>query len=344
MKSDPLVSIVIPNWNGKAFLEECLESLRVQTFQDFEPILVENGSSDGSADFIKERYGDFVRLIENPKNLGVAGGNNIGIRSSKGKYIILLNNDTAAEPNWLEELVKAAQIRDYGRVGMWASKIYSYYHRDRIEAVGELIYRDGLNRARGQYEKDEGQYEKIEEIFFAPTCGAMFRKALFEEVGLFDEDFFAYGDDTELAIRARMAGWKCLYVPKAVIYHKNSGTAGQYSPFKAFFVERNRFWVTLKYFPLPLLCLTPFFTLYRFALQAYGALTHRGAAGRFTEIYSPWQLMVVLLKAYGWGFIYLPRMWKKRREMMKLRKVTYGEICSWFKRFGIEGGEISLRD
>lgn len=340
--SNPLFSVIIPNWNGKKFLRECIDSLREQTFCDFETILVDNGSTDGSAEFAEERYGDFLRIIRNRKNLGFAGGNNTGIRSAKGEYIILLNNDTWVEPTWLEELAKASGWD--ARFGMWASRVYSYFRRDQIEAVGELIYWDGLNRARGQYEKDRGQYESIEEIFFPPGCGGMYRKKVFDEIGLFDEDFFAYGDDAEIGVRARMAGWKCLYVPSAVVYHKNSGSTGQYSSFKAFYVERNRFWITLKYFPLPLLFLSFFFTFYRFLFQGYGALTHRGAAGRFTEIYSPLRLMGILLKAYGSGFSYLPRMWKKRKMLRSLRKVSYGEIFNWFERFGISAKEISLRD
>jgi len=342
MEPKPLLSVIIPNWNGKKFLAECIDSLKEQTFCDFEIILVDNGSTDGSAEFVEHRYGAWVRIIRNKKNLGYSGGNNAGIRSAKGKYIVLLNNDTVVEPTWLEELVRAIGSDD--QIGMWASKVCSYYQRDRIEAVGELIYWDGLNRARGQYEQDQGQYDEAEEIFFPPGCGGMYPKTLFDEIGLFDEDFFAYGDDAEIGIRARLAGWKCLYVPKAVLHHKNSGSTGQYSPFKAFYVERNRFWIVIKYFPMPLIFLSLFFTLYRFILQAYGALTHRGAAGKFTKIYSPLQLVGILLRAYGSGLRYLPRMWRKRKLLKPLKKVTYGEIFSWFRRFGIPGREISLRE
>ncbi|MEW6376478.1 MAG: glycosyltransferase family 2 protein [Thermodesulfobacteriota bacterium] len=342
MDPQPLLSVIIPNWNGKHFLAECIDSLKEQTFRDFETILVDNGSTDGSAEFAEKRYGDFIRIIRNEKNLGFTGGNNVGIQAARGKYIVLLNNDTWAEPTWLEELVKA--INSDPQVGMWGSKIYSYYKRDQIEATGELIYWDGLSRARGQYEQDQGQYEKVEEIFFPPGCGAMYRKTVFDEIGLFDEDFFAYADDAEIGIRTRLAGWKGLFVPRAIIYHKNSGTGGQYSPLKAFYVERNRFWITIKYFPLPLLLLSPFFTFCRFGFQAFGALIHQGAAGKFTKNYSPLRLIGILLRAYGSGFRYLPRMWKKRKMLRPLRKVSYGEIFTWFQRFGIKAKEISLRD
>jgi len=342
MRSTPFLSVIILNWNGKHFLKECLDSLMGQTFKDFEAIVVDNGSKDGSVEFIRREYGKFVKLLQNERNLGVAAGNNAGIKYAEGEYIVILNNDTWSKPTWLEELVKG--IDSDSQVGMWASKVYSYYKRDQIEAVGELIYRDGLSRARGQYELDKGQYDCVEEIFFPPTCGAMFRKKLFDEIGLFDEDFFAYADDTELAIRARMAGWKCIYIPKAIIYHKNSGSSGQYSPFKAFLVERNRLWITIKYFPLPLLYLSIFFTAYRFLFQAYGALTHRGAAGRFTDIYSPFSLVGILLKAYASGLLSLPRMWSKRKKMLSCRMVSYTEFYRWFKRFGISAKEIALRD
>jgi GT2 family glycosyltransferase len=342
MSSQPLLSVIIPNWNGKRFLEECIDSLKGQTFQNFETILVDNGSIDDSVEFAAKCYGDFIRIIRNDKNLGFTGGNNVGIQASKGEYIVLLNNDTWADPRWLEELARATRFDP--PIGMWGSKVRSYYQRNRIEGVGELIYWDGLCRARGQYEQDHGRYDAMEEILFPPGCGAMYRKSLFDGIGLFDEDFFAYADDSEIGIRARLAGWKCLYVPAAIVYHKNSGSTGQYSPFKAFYVERNRFWITLKYFPLPLLFLSIFFTVYRFALQGYGALACRGAAGKFTKNYSPLRLMEILLKAYGSGFRYLPRMWKKRKELRLLRKVSYGEIFSWFRRFGIGASEISLRD
>jgi GT2 family glycosyltransferase len=342
MNPQPLLSVIIPNWNGKHFLTECIDSLREQTFRDFEIILVDNGSTDGSAEFAEKRYGDFIRIIRNDKNLGFTGGNNVGIQASKGGYIVLLNNDTWVDPHWLEELAKATRFDP--PIGMWGSKVCSYYQRDRIEGVGELIYWDGLCRSQGQYEQDHGQYNAMEEILFPPGCGAMYRKSLFDGIGLFDEDFFAYADDSEIGIRARLAGWKSVYVPKAVLYHKNSGSTGQYSPFKAFYVERNRLWITIKYFPFPLLLLSFFFTFYRFAFQAYGALTHRGAAGKFTRNYSPFRLIGILVKAYGSGLRYLPRMWKKRRMLAPLRKVSYGEIFSWFRRFGINAKEISLRD
>ena len=340
--SAPLVSIIIPNWNGRHFLEECINSIERQTFSSFELIFVDNGSTDGSAEWVEARYGDWVRIVRNRENLGFAEGNNVGIRLARGKYIVLLNNDTAVEPEWLEELIKPVEADS--SVGMCASKVRSYNQPEVLEATGELLFRDGLNRARGHLEVDRGQYDLDLEIFFPPGCGALYRRVMLDEVGLFDEDFFAYGDDTDLGIRGRLAGWRCVYVPRAVVYHKGSGSTGRYSAFKAFHVERNRVWVAVKYFPLHLLLMTPLYTVLRFFFQAYGSLAHRGAAGRFTRDHSVFSLFLILLKAYGSATRHFIRMWRKRRTLRKLRRVKIGEFSEWLRRFGIGAKAIALMD
>jgi GT2 family glycosyltransferase len=340
--SNPLLSVIVLNWNGKRFLDECLSSLRAQTYKDFEVILVDNGSNDGSVEFIKDKYGELVTLIENERNLGFATGNNQGIRAAKGDYILLLNNDTRVDPRWMEELVKVAE-KDR-TIGMCASKILCYDDPRVIDNVGHLLYRDGLNRGRGRLEKDVGQYEEIEEVLFPSGCAALYRREMLEEIGLFDDDFFAYGDDTDLGLRGRWAGWRCLYVPQAVVYHKYSGSTGSYSPFKAFYVERNRLWIALKFFPRGLLGKTPYYTLKRFILQAYGAIFHRGAAGKFTEEFSAGELLVVLIKAYLSALGGMAKIWRKRKEIRKFKRVSNKEIISWFDKYGISAREIALKE
>ncbi len=191
---------------------------------------------------------------------------------------------------------------------------------------------------------DHGQYENLEEVLFPSGCAALYRREMLEEVGLFDEDFFAYGDDTDLGLKGRLAGWKCLYVPKAIVHHRYSQSSSPYSPLKAFCVERNRVWIAVKYFPLSILLESPFYTLLRLLLQGYGALIGRGAAGRFSEAHSPGKLLQVLLKAYLAAFRGLPGMWKKRREIKRRTRVSEAEIRSWFRRFGMGAREISLKD
>ena len=321
-------------------MEECLDSIEKQTFSDFEVIFVDNGSSDGSADWVRSRYGQWVRVIRNSTNLGFAEGNNIGIRIARGKYIVALNNDTVADPKWLEELVKPAEADP--SIGMFLSKILSYSRPTIIDATGELLSRDGLNRARGQFEEDHGQYDSDVEIFYPPGCGALYRKTMLDEIGLFDEDFFAYGEDTDLGLRGRWAGWRCIYIPQSIIYHKGSGTTGRYSPFKAFYVERNRIWVIVKCFPFTHLWMSPVYTLLRYFYQGYGALTHRGAAGQFASQYSIFRLGWILLTAYGSAFKGLLRMWHKRKALNSVKRVGSKEFGKWLKRYGISAKKIAL--
>lgn len=339
--ASPFVSAIVVNWNGKNYLEECLESLRKQTFFDFEIIVVDNGSTDGSVELLRSRFPECL-VIQNPSNYGFARGNNQGIEKAKGKYIALLNNDAQADSLWLAELVKEAE--EEPRAGMLASKIYLQGFAGIFDNVGHLIYRDGLNRGRGRLEEDRGQFAKREEVLFPSGCAALYRREMLDEIGLFDEDFFAYGDDTDIGLKGRLAGWKCLYVPQAIVYHQYSKSSGSYSPLKAFYVERNRVWIAIKYFPLSLLLQSPFYTLWRFFLQGYGALVGQGAAGKFTQEYSHFRLLAVLIKAYFSAFQGLPKMWKKRKEIKKLTRVNKKEVLSWFHRFGISAREISLKE
>jgi GT2 family glycosyltransferase len=338
----PCVSVVIVNCNGKDYLGECLNSLHGQTWREFDIVVVDNGSTDGSVEYVEENFPGWVQVLVNKRNEGFSGGNNRGIRAASGKYIVLLNNDARADPRWLEEMVKVAE--ENPRAGMLACKIYLQGGSKIIDNVGHLIYRDGLNRGRGRLEVDRGQYEKMEEVFFPSGCAALYRREMLEEVGLFDEEFFAYGDDTDLGLRGRLAGWKCLYVPKAVVHHRYSQSSGAYSELKAFYVERNRVWIAVKYFPLPVLLESPFFTFLRFALQGYGALVGRGAAGRFSEAYSSRRLLQILCKAYLAAFRGLPGMWEKRREIKRRTRVSEREVRSWFCRFGMSAREISWKD
>jgi GT2 family glycosyltransferase len=339
----PKASVIILNYNGRHLLEECLESLFTQVFQDFEIIVVDNGSTDGSAAFLEERCGRRIRLIRNRENLGFAEGNNIGIAAAEGEYIALLNNDTVADRMWLAELLLAAE-RSGDDFGMWASKILLYDRRDMIDTAGHLIYPDGLNRGRGKNETDRGQYDREEEVFFPSGCAALYDKKMLDEIGAFDGEFFAYGDDTDLGIKARLAGWKCLYVPTSFVYHKSSATAGAYSPLKAYLVERNRVWVLIKYFPFGSILLSPFYTLFRYTLLTYGVLTGRGTAGRFVEGSSAFELVRVLIRAYCDALGKMPLMIRKRKEFKKHIRTTTEDFHVWLRKYKIPAAEISLKD
>ena len=340
---EPLVSVIILNYNGGEYVEECVDSILRQTYGNKEIIVVDNGSTDGSLERIKERFSRKIALIENNCNLGFAEGNNTGISSAKSEYIALLNDDACAADNWLSELM-GATLRSDGSFGMWASKILFYDKRDTIDTAAHLIYPDGLNRGRGKGEPDTDIYNREEEVLFPSGCAALYSKSMLDRIGLFDPDFFAYGDDTDIGLKARIAGWKCLYVPSAIVFHRSSATAGRYSPLKAYLVERNRLWILIKYFPLRHILVSPLYTFTRFILQSYGALTGIGAAGRFTEQHSLMRLLGVLLKAYFDGARGSLKMIRKRSALKKIRKTKVKDFSKWIKRFGISAKEISLRD
>jgi GT2 family glycosyltransferase len=339
--SQPAVSVVIVNWDGWHVLEPCLVSLERQTLRDFECLVVDNGSRDGSVERVRRRF-PWVTLIENAENLGFGVANNQAIRVARGPFIALLNNDTEAEPGWLGALVGAAAADP--QIGMCASKILNFERRTEIDNTGHRIYRDGLNRGRGRLETDRGQYDGLREALFPSGCAGLYRRAMLDEVGLFDETFFAYGDDTDLGLRGRLAGWGCAFVPEARVYHRYSATTGQYSPMKAFLVERNRVWVAVKILPLDMLLASPFYTLARLALQAYGAVSGKGAAGRFTAEYSPLRLVGILLRAYGAAFLGLGHALGDRRRIRARRRVSRAEIGRWFREHGMSAREIALTD
>lgn len=338
----PLASVIVLNWNGKHLLRECLDSLKAQTLGELEIILVDNGSTDGSAELVRETYGESVRLVENSENLGFSGGNNVGIRASRGEFVLLLNNDAIADERWVEELVGVA--RENPAVGMCASKVLCHDQPDVIDNVGHLLYPDGLNRGRGRNEPDRGQYDGPEEALFPSGCAALYRRSMLDEIGLFDERHFAYGDDADLGLRGRLAGWQCLYVPTAKVYHKYSASTAPYSPLKAFLVERNRVWVLLKHFPLRHVLLSPLYTLNRFAANLLSIVRGRGAAGRFVQGSSPLKLLWILVRAYWSAMMGLPYALRRRWELRKLKRVSVREFSGWLRRFRITAGEIALTD
>ncbi|OGP86338.1 MAG: hypothetical protein A2Z08_04115, partial [Deltaproteobacteria bacterium RBG_16_54_11] len=268
VSGSPLISVVVLNWNGVHCVEGCLVSLQAQSYHPLEIIVVDNASTDKSVDFIRMNFPE-VKMILNKRNLGFAGGNNIGIKASRGRYIMILNNDARLDPDCIKELKRS--IEKDKRYGASASKILLNGKETLLDAAGISIYRDGLSIGRGRLERAD-QYNMEGEVFFASGCACLFRKEMLDDIGLFDEDFFAYADDTDMGWRARLAGWRCIYNPKAIVYHLHSASSSAYSPLKVFLVERNRISVAIKYFPFHLLIYGLFYTLGRYFYQAYGAL------------------------------------------------------------------------
>jgi len=243
------VSVIVLTWNGRAYLKECLDSLAGQTFRDFETILVDNGSRDGSAALVRDDY-PWVRLLELPENVGFAEGNNRGLALARGRYIVTLNNDTRTDPRFLAELVRVAE--GDARAGMVAARMRNYYQPERIDAAGLKIGSNGLGYNIGYGGLDDGRYDG--EPLFGPCGGAaLYCREMLDEIGFFDPDFFAYYEDFDLAWRARLAGWNALAAPRALVYHVHSATGGEMSGFKVYHTHRNKWFVLVKNWPAALL-------------------------------------------------------------------------------------------
>jgi GT2 family glycosyltransferase len=239
-----MISAVILNFNGKRYLEDCLTSVLSQTFRDFEVIIVDNGSSDDSTEYLATHY-PWVKVVKNEKNLGFAGGTNSGIRQARGEYILTLNNDTHMHNRFLECLVRV--MKSDKSVGMCAPKML--FCDGRINSTGICLSRSGAAWDRGMSEPDKGQYDIQEEVFGPCAGAALYRREMLEEIGLFDEDFFLYMEDVDLAFRGRLAGWKCFYVPDAKVHHIYGGTTGFGSDLSVYYGNRNHLWYVAKNFP-----------------------------------------------------------------------------------------------
>lgn len=332
------VSIIIVNWNGLHHLEICLDSLKAQTFADFEVVLVDNGSSDGSVEFIRERY-PWVKLVALEKNTGFATGNNIGYENSSGEYIVTLNNDTKADPGWLAELVTVAD--EYPDAGMIGCRTTSFDDPDIVDTLGGRVCPDGMSRGAYRMARFSSLgLGRVEEALYPSACAALYKRAMIAETGFFDDDFFAYCEDTDLGLRGRLAGWKSVLATRAVVRHKYSGTGGTFSPFKLYLVERNHYWAALKSFPLRLLLFLPLFTLVRYLAQVWAVLSAKGSGGEFLASGSRGALVKAVVKGTWDGLLGAPRMLRKRNRAMSTRKITDKEMMALLKKYRMGFGEL----
>jgi len=340
-----LVSVVVVNWDRRVLLRACLESLARQRGVEFEVVVVDNGSGDGSVEMLAREFSSAqpfsLQIIRNRENRGFCSANNQAFAASSGEWIALLNNDAEADPDWLCSLRSACDNRP--EVGMAASKILVHEDPQRIDKVGQLIYLDGQNRGRGMGEIDHGQYDHTEEALWPDGCAALYRRDMLDQIGGFDEDFFAYGDDAELGLRARIAGWHCLYVPRAVVRHRRGSTLGLQSPRRIELIERNRVLLAAKLFPWSLLWLNGAFYLARLAAGTWAALRNRGEAARFQGMRGKWLLASSLIKGDLAALKLLPTMLRKRRQMRRIRKLTPGQVRQLLFRYRISLHELLER-
>lgn len=308
----PHVCVVIPNWDGIDFIESCLKSLKVQT-NPVKIIVVDNGSSDGSPEYIERNYPEIL-LIKLPTNRGFAGGVNVGIEkalSMHADYVLLFNNDAIANKTWVEKLVSAAE--QHKECGIITSK-FMRMDKKHLDSTGDFYSIWGLPFPRGRNEKDEGQYDKNIDVFGATGGASLYRAEMLKQIGLFDEDFFAYFEDVDISFRAQLAGWKVRYEPSAIAYHHVSGTSSRLGDFARFHSAKNFLLVYAKNMPLKLyLKYGPLFTLQLLRMALSSLLR-----GKFT----------VFLKG-TWAAIKLHTSTKaKRKKIQASRKVSVTYIDS----------------
>lgn len=311
MPSIPLVSVVIVAWNSAAHLPHCLSALSKQTMGDFELIVVDNGSTDGSLDLLKTTQWDFPIQVERlGTNFGFAAANNIAAHLTQGRWLALLNTDAYPEPDWLENLLRAAG--ENPGFNFFSSRQLQYHAPHLLDGAGDVYHISGLAwRNAYQLLSTTHALEK-KEVFSACAAAALYSRDEFLKIGGFDEDYFSYFEDVDLGFRLRLGGGKCLYVPEAVVHHVGSGSTGKRSDFSVYYGYRNLVWTFVKNMPSPLIwVLLPLHIATLLFFVAY--LTLRGQ-GRVM-----WKAMFDAVRG-------LPKVLRKRKVIQLNKKIETGDV------------------
>jgi GT2 family glycosyltransferase len=323
------VTIAIATLAWDDALAVCLASLEAQTYRDFEVIVIDN-SGEGRV------KASGVTVIANARNVGFGAAINQAFRQSTGPYFATLNDDTVAAPGWLGALVANMQQRP--EVGMCAPRILLTGKDALLDSAGMLVCPDGSSRQRGHLQASSG-YNRCEEILFPSGCAALYRREMLEEIGLFDEEFFLYCEDTDLGLRARWAAWECVYVPQALVEHRYSHSAGRASPLKAYYVERNRLFVAVKNFPLSALWLAPFYAVARYFWHVWYALRGQGSAAAYRDSHSGLELIKYVVQAHLVLIKHLPRLWRQRKAIR--RRLTSRQYRGLLVRYSVSPRRIA---
>jgi GT2 family glycosyltransferase len=311
MLASQLISVIIVSWNSGAYLYHCLSALSKQTLRGFEVILIDNHSTDGSMDGLERQWSDLRLIVKRlDSNLGFAPANNIGARLARGKWLALLNSDAFPEPDWLENLLRAAEGNP--QYNFFASRQVQYHRPDLLDGAGDEYHVSGLAWRR-YYNYSEREYgHNQDEVFGACAAAAMYRREDFLDAGGFDEDYFSYFEDVDLSFRLRLAGGRCLYVPDAVVRHVGSASTGKAGDFSFYHGHRNLVWTFFKDMPGPL------FWLYlplHMAVNFYFSFAFLLREGKSA-----------VLKSKLDAFRMLPLALRKRRRVQQSRTVSMLEI------------------
>jgi GT2 family glycosyltransferase len=319
----PRVTVVIPNWNGVCHLPECLASLAVQSFKDFGTVIVDNASTDEGIPWVRKHHPD-VLVVQLEENWGFARAANTGIRTSKSEYVALLNNDTAADPDWLLALIEALDRHpnyDYA-----ASKMIMYSRPDRLNGAGDVWHWRGMTAVNRGYGEPASLYDKTERVFGACAGAALYRRALFDEVGPFDEGFFLMHEDTDFNLRCLMAGKRCLYVPQARVRHKVGASIDTQPAVKMVLLRmRNETYAAFKNLPAPLL-------LHRALAWPYRLLRNAVAATSPRRNSLPLMLCRLAIIGPGAEVAGMRRGLARRKDGWGQRTLDTGEILAWLRR------------
>lgn len=307
-----LFSVVIPNWNGEGFLAPCLDALANQTYNSLEVIVADNASTDNSRQLVQQEY-PWVRWLQLSHNAGFTGACNAGMRAAEGEFICLLNNDTEVEPGWAAAVVDA--FADDPRVGSVASKMLLHSRRDHIHTTGDLFTTDGQAVNRGVWQPDTGQYDRVEPVFSACGGSSTYRRAMLQDVGLLDDDFFFSGEDVDLGWRAQLRGWRCLYTPHAVVYHHLSATGGGVT--SSYYDGRNSIFLLVKDVP-------------RSVWQAHGQQILRNQWRQLYQALRAWRGQAARARIRGMvaGLLAMPMLLRKRRRVQACRTVDDAAIAA----------------
>lgn len=317
------IAVIIPNWNGARFLPACLQSLRRQSYRDFVAYVVDNGSVDDSRALLAREYPEAV-MVALPRNLGFSAAINAGIAASHGPWVVALNNDTECDEHWLAGLVEAAAA--HPEAAFFASKLLGFHQRHLIDSYGNGYSRAGLAFRLGSLQADDARFAKPLEVFGACAAASMYRRSMLDEIGVLDEDFFCYMEDVDLDLRARHAGYRCLAVPAARVFHIGAASSGGGpSAFSVRMTTKNLYCVMLKNVPLRLLLLMLPLALAAQALLVLRALAHpREARSR------------ALLSGYGRGLLdamrQAPAMLAKRRQLRRLWRISPAALTALIRQ------------
>lgn len=317
--TDYRATVILVNWNGKKLLADTLYALQLQTHQSFHTILIDNGSRDGSVEFVNRKF-PHIETIQLGWNSGFSYANNVAIKKCRSPYAVLLNNDAVPAQTWLEKLISA--LESSPSAGFAASKMLYFDKPGRIDRAGDAYTNAGVGKLRGR-KKHAGCFSEPEWIFGACAGAAIYRTEALNEVGLFDEDFFLINEDVDLSFRLQSRGYKCLYVPEAIVYHKASSSIGHDSKTSVYYGHRNLEWVYIKNIPISIILQTlPLHIVYVIAAMAFFATQGH---------------LRTYIKAKKDALVDLPKMYQKRKKIQENRIVDARYILKLMSRENLIG-------